>query len=376
MNGDILTSGPEHRARRWPAATLAVTMIATLGWVASDGPAAPSTVPAAKPVDATDRFLLGVSFADARRGYALGARCPGGMTGLCTYQVRVTSDGGRSWLERPSPLTPTPAADGVSAELEAVGPTSVVVTGHSRWFSTDAGRTWRNTPLTWGSPVAEVPSGATIAGSCPYEGPCREPLVTIDPATGQHRPLANQPPIGAVHPHERAVRARDGSLWVSGAQGATRVVAVSRDQGRTWRTAPLSTPTTPYFGTSVVTHDGRTAYAFGRGQVSDPNVKNGLVEIWRTDDGGVRWRRLPPRAHPNSALGSALLPDGRLLVTTEEFGRSNHWLSVDGGQRFRRAEGPGLGWIDDVGGRYVAGSHEGTWYTSRDGIRWTPLISP
>jgi len=120
--------------------------------------------------------------------------------------------------------------------------------------------------------------------------------------------------------------------------------------------------------------DGVTAYAFVRGQVPAP-AKNGLIAVWRTTDGGAHWRPVDPRAHPNTALGVALLPDGRLLITTETFEGSNAWYSDDGARTFRRAAGPGplLAWIEEAGGRYTAGGVFGGYYTSTDGRSWTPV---
>jgi photosystem II stability/assembly factor-like uncharacterized protein len=158
-------------------------------------------------------------------------------------------------------------------------------------------------------------------------------------------------------------------------------VAVSRDRGRSWHTATLNVTSTSLFGASLVTHDGQTVYAFIRGEVSaNPQVKNGLVGIWRTTDGGARWQQVKPRfagAQPDSAMGVALLPDGRLLVTTEQLDTSNLWYSSDGGREFRQSSssGPALGWIEDVGGRYIAGSLFGGYSSSTNGISWTPIPS-
>ncbi len=192
---------------------------------------------------------------------------------------------------------------------------------------------------------------------------------------------------------ERAVVARDGSLWVTGVAPKTSkpTISVSKDRGRTWHAVALTPPATSLFGVSVVTHDGRTAYAFVRAQAPPgvPDVKNGLESVWRTTDGGAHWSRVAPRfagAQPRSLLGAAMLPDGRLLITTEAFDGPNLLHSDDGGRHFRppslgsgsarsgSAEPTsGLGWIEEVPGRYLAGGLHGGSFTSTDGLHWKPV---
>ncbi len=317
--------------------------------------------------------IIRVQFADASHAYALIGRCAGAAK--CWYELRASTDGGRTWRGRHVPLKPVAPPDGYSGELAVLGASSVLVTDRGqRLFSADTGRTWRDTPLDTGRTVPAAAPGALLVGACPYgyvsTNGCAKPLAALDARTGQQSALANQPPFRAALGADRAVAGSDGSLWIAGTTGNKLLVSVTRDRGRTWRTAPLAMPTTPLLGVSIVTHDGRTAYAFVRAQAPpDVQVKNGLASIWRTTDGGANWYRVPSR-QPESVLGVALLPDGRLLVTTE---MQDSQYSTDGGRTFQRGTATDLGWIEEVDGRYVAGGLFGGYLISRDGVSWTPL---
>jgi len=372
------------------ALVTAVGVVACVTWLVRNAPPeqpAPRPVPAPDPAHATtDGSTLAVRFADARHAFALTGACRRGPAVTCSYELRSSSDGGRTWQTRPAPLIPVAAEAGFSADLTTLGPRSVLIVDRGRrWFSTDAGRSWRAVRLSSGRTVPEVPPGATLVGSCPpgfaATAGCDRPVAALDPRTGQRSGLASQPRLLAASATDRATTARDGSLWISGIQAGKPAIAVTRDRGRSWRTVPLAAPTTPLIGVSVLTHDGRTVYAFVRARApAGVTVKNSLAAIWRATDGGASWHRVRPRfpgAQPDSALGLALLPGGRLLVTTEEFDRANLRYSDDGGRQFVRSPGPApsLGWIEEVDGRYTASGTHGDFFTSTDGIRWTPIPS-
>lgn len=400
---DVLDPGaPPARYRVVVALLAAATVAAGGAWLVhatSTASPDPTTTPAAPAAPATraqpplpppeppGTNTLTVRFTDSVHGYALVGRCGPSSTDRCAYLLRATVDGGQSWQTRRTPLLTVAANAVFSADLFAFGPQSLLVTDRGdRWFSADAGRSWRDAPPPAAAALASLPDGWALVGSCPYgfetTAGCGRPIRVLDPATGREHPLANQPRLLTAFGTE-AVTAHDGSLWVTGGEPGTGrpVVAVTRDRGRSWRSVQLTPPATPLLGVTVVTHDGRTAYAFVRAQApTGVPVKNGLGAVWRTTDGGARWQRVPPLfsgAQPRSLLGVALLPDGRLLATTEDVDRINVRYSTDGGHLFLRAQDPvpSLGWIDEVAGRYVAGGMYGGHFASRDGVHWTPILN-
>jgi photosystem II stability/assembly factor-like uncharacterized protein len=175
----------------------------------------------------------------------------------------------------------------------------------------------------------------------------------------------------------------DGSRWVTGeaSPGGPPAVAVTRDNGRTWKLSTLPPPRTKLTSVAVVTLDGTKAYAFVRGTApAGSTIKNWLDAIYMTRDGGATWTRVEAAARPDaqdaqptSVLGAALLLTGRLIVTTEEFGQSNVRYSDDSGQTFPRLNGgsfPELGTIENAGGLLVASGIFGGYALSPDGTHW------
>jgi photosystem II stability/assembly factor-like uncharacterized protein len=343
----------------------------------------PASGESSAPIASAQGNTLQVRYADADNGFALVGYCDPRSDRLCGYQLRVTADGGRSWQTRRVPLPAVPRDGGFSAELFVFGTRSLLVrSGGPQSFSPDGGLSWRAAPPSAGSALASVPAGWTTVSTCPDRtdalAPCYRPVAALDPTTGRRHVLVNQPRLAGGFINDRATTAHDGSIWVAGTEpgNARPAVAVSRDQGRSWRTVPLAAPNTPLFGVSLVTHDGRTAYAFVRAQGHPGDgVKNGLASVWRTNDGGRNWQRVGSAGQPRSLLGVALLPDDRLLITTEEFGGTNLRYSADGGRTFPvwPSAAPSLGWIEEVAGRYVAGGLYGGHLASTDGRRWTPI---
>jgi photosystem II stability/assembly factor-like uncharacterized protein len=324
--------------------------------------------------------VLAVRFVDRDRGYGLGAVCPQKEGGECRYTFRVTTDGGRGWYSLPVPLPPAIAPTDSPFVLSTVGALGIRVSGRGeRWFSADGGRTWTRPP-TGLAAVDAAPRDAMIEPGCRLAcGPFR----VTDPRTGARLPLAHQPGLAALNGPDQPPRPSDGSHWVTGqvSDGGPPAIAVSRDQGRNWRLAQLPAPATRLQSLAVVTRDGRNAYAVVRAEGrSGTNVESRLDAIYTSRDGGASWRRVEPAApnaqQPSTALGVALLPTGRLLLTTEEFGEPNVWRSDDGGRTFARlaARGsPQLSWLDETDGRLVARGMFSGYYTSTDGAHWTPI---
>lgn len=341
-------------------------------------PASPPTSVVPLNTDGTE--LLDVRFVDADHGFALGFQCATGpRPQKCEYFFRVTTDGGRTWASVDTPFTGQPNDETRSGSLSAA-PNTVLVTTDRSWVSSDRGQTWREAVQRVDPPIDVAPEGALIQPMCaPGDDECGTGQVAVvNPDTGAIAPLANQPnlnPLTGVNPLPVPT---DASLWVSGRVGENGppAVAVSHDRGRTWKTSPLPAPKTSLLGVTVLTTDGDIGYAFVRSQAPDNSgQRNGLDAFYRTDDGGDSWQRVDSQNQPDTLQGAILLPNGRLIVSTEQFQGDNLLTSFDNGRRFvRHSTGLGpVGWLAAYSGRYVAVGTYGGYFTSSDGLTWTQI---
>ena len=280
-------------------------------------------------------------------------RLPGALGG--------TDDRGRTW--RTGRL---PVPDDAMVDLRAVGPRTLVAWYVSRsapssryaaWIaSTDGGATWREVVVR---KVATLPAGWRVLERKP--GPSDEPLLAVDPATGDIGQLTTRSTLqqsGYV-----AGLPASAGLWVSGRTGSRTgdggritwtgsAVEVSRDGGRTWRRhvfdAPLTASDDDFGAAALASSDGRTLYAVGR-------VAGRLV-IYRSADGGLSWQRTPGTATVGErTIRAAVRPDGVLVVqaglTAAE--RPLMFASTDGGRTLRPTTlGPGAS-AEPVPGGYV-----------------------
>jgi hypothetical protein len=318
-----------------------------------------------------------VRFGDRLHGYALRSSCadPEARMG-CTDELLVTDDALR-WSARSLPPNdqPSPAARWT---LHAFGGQRILAeTPRSRWFSDDAGTSWRKVPVDPAQSVPAIPAGAVLQARCAVVvSYCHEPggLLVLLPDSGRSATLANQPPLTETRPG--AVPAADGAWWVSGRDPATGqwAVSVSRDDGRTWSTGLLPTFTgTPYGAPSITTGPG-TAYATVSGERR--NVMNGLLAIFRSTDGGRTWQQTWQAMRgrePRSISGVAVAgTDGTLGVITES---GVLYSSSDGGATF--TSGPAAkAFVEWSRGGYFARhtypSNLFLW--SPNGVSWTEFV--
>jgi BNR/Asp-box repeat len=292
---------------------------------------------------------------------------PAGTDGPCRIRYLLSTDGGRTWTERPRP-------GGIDG-LALVRP-GVLVAGVNRSdgsdapdrYSVDGGQTWR--AIAKGDEtVAAVPAGGWLmtynpTGSYDDAGP----LYGVDPRTGRAARLANQPPFpirGGVAPYS------PGGIIV--ATGGT-AFAVSTDGGRTWSTHPLpdaGRETPPY----PLTVDGVHLYAFSA------NSDNAGARYLVSDDGGVTWS--PQRSLPGTMFsGAYVVKDGSFVVAVKDGTRTAFWVTRDNGAHFEPVAGMrGLpsAFAGIVSGRpdgsYLARSlaPSNSFYRSTDGWTWTKV---
>jgi hypothetical protein len=331
------------------------------------------------------------AFADKHSGFAVMGECTGEETEVgtdddqvCRQHVAVLEDG--KWRLGKSPLPDLSGGDGFTADIFALGPGRASITaGTGRnpdrtWFTDDGARTWKSGTTTVSGTVRAVPKSAPLTWDClkveKEEGECgRSRLVVTMPDSGQRKALAAQPPLaGGVLP---AGSSNSGALWASGLDARTgkSALAVSHDQGRTWRAGKLPgrKATTPSWGLRVI--EGRDAlYAAEPGQLpEEEQVKNGLRALYRSTDDGRSWARIwtyRPGHEPLSILGDPVAAtDGSLTIHGE--GERGVYRSTDGGRSFRRTTDAGpleapfrtpIGYLGSVG--------QGSYAFSADGIHW------
>ncbi|WP_328766954.1 WD40/YVTN/BNR-like repeat-containing protein [Streptomyces sp. NBC_00286] len=199
-------------------------------------------------------------------------------------------------------------------------------------------------------------------------------VLTILPTTGEFRALATQPPLKP--PVVPAGQAED-LVFASGrdSHSGRAALAVSDDGGRSWR---LSRPTET--GESAwalhVTGTGNVLYAAEPGELPDEeDVKNGLLALHRSTDGGGTWERVWEHrkgVDPRSLLGSPIAAaDGSLTIHSED----GVWRSTDGGRSFARHRNSGgmSGSVTTTALGYLWGDSfgAGSWRISTDGVHWT-----
>jgi hypothetical protein len=244
------------------------------------------------------------------------------------------------------------------------------------WFTADAGRTWqRGTTRPTGS-TATVPEGAPLVTEClelsSDDNECvRSRLLVVLPATGEHRVLSARPQLrGTLSP---AGDLAENALFVAGDDPETGLpaLAVSGDRGRTWRPTHMTGAADSW--PPFVVAGPSALYAVQSGQLpSHEGVKNGLVTIHRSGDGGNTWTRVwsyREGVQPLSVLGVVAADDHSLTV----YGEKGVWRSTDGARTFEGTPGAGpagsvrrtpIGWLwtDSYGN----GAHR----ISADGVHW------
>lgn len=405
-----------HRARRLKArrraagaAAAAVLAAAAVTGVAVVRPAGDTSW---DPSAAGGRVLT-ADAADAEHVYAITTDCD-----ECARVLVASDDGGRTWEERTvlheatgtawvtalgpdivlltwsdsrtdwnsnnpvdpsgSPLPYTPPPTGVPS------PTLVPGGITQRAVSVDGGRTLRDLELSE-APVAAVARGTRLVDCLTLwlrPGQCS--VYTVDPESGRFARLANQPPLDArsqpEFPYPIDLPVSTG-LWVSGSDPETGrpAIAVSRDQGRTWRKAvfedetaePASAQVLGMFpGPAVATIDGRLIYVVFAG----PEI--GRIAVYRSSDGGESFERTRGEFPPDGVLlhtsgmvtadGTHVLPGGS--------GSGFRYLGSHDGDRYTpivlsglpaRGRAPRA-----ITGRFFLYQGDGELYTSTDGRQW------
>ncbi len=341
-------------------------------------PATASELAAPTPAAKWFRSIASATMADPRHGFALIQTCNADGS-ICRNAISVTQDG-THWLGRAAPASNSSqdsVAGGVAAPtVTALGPRTVFYQAspagaRSGFVSFDAGATWRTVPPGVNGTVGRIPTGGVLEGMCPTGGsdPCLTVALTVRlPGTGALAKLAQQPDIAVESAN--AAPLPDGSWWVTGSRGGKPAVAVSRDDGRTWTSTLLPAVAGQYLFTSSVTGDGQRLWALVIGQL--PEVKNGLLGVYGSTDGGRTWRVVRTAKaglQPRSALGVAIA-SGNSLTICDENSAQRGWVSADGGVTFAETVCPANGFPVWSASGYLS-SDGMSISVSADGSRWT-----
>lgn len=390
--------------RRWRVAVLTMALVALAGCSTGDGAERTASSPKATSASAlripSGPELPGVGhfpgFAADGSGFALLAECPGEAEGGagsraaqgCAQHVAVLDKGASAWRLAASPLPKTLPPDGITADLIVLGPGRALITeGHAlqadrTWYTRDRGRTWRAGTTRPSGTTTSVPDGGRLVADCvrpddENNGCARSRLAVIMPDTGRYLVLAQQPPLGGqLVPGSElpgGVLTAAGRLGDSPGTGALGL-ALSKDRGRTWTVADL--PGTGAKGwTFEVSSAKGVLYAAQRGGLpAGIPVKNGLLTLHSSKDGGRTWTRtwrFRPGVELRSILGVPVAAaDGSLSISSED----GSWRSTDGGRTFARTSTGGrpTGWIWHTPIGYLVGNSTDAvaYRTSADGISW------
>ncbi|MBP2477918.1 photosystem II stability/assembly factor-like uncharacterized protein [Crossiella equi] len=319
-------------------------------------------LPTAPTEDRRPTTLIALDFADARHAFAVRRECRTGPNGVCQAVLLATDDGFRTTTEHALPEGVGGYAGGLTS-FDVLGPGRLRIGSGTDYHSADGGLSW--TKVTGrAEPVAVIPPGARLRQEC---GPGGCAVRVVLPDSGRTAALRTPPPLEAPEPG--AVPARDGRWWVVGRRGERPAVASSPDGAR-WEVREL--PPAPYrnWWTASVGGFGARVYAWLTGP--GPQDRGTLVTLYRSDDRGQTWTRVPHRAELSISLAPVVGVDGELRVTGPG-GRT--LLGRDGGREFTPAPEPQAlpdGAVAWTRGGYVAHTaydHLVSW----DGLSWTEL---
>lgn len=265
--------------------------------------------------------LSELRFVDARHGWALFDTCDPDDSDRtdCRLDLARTVDGGVTWERTPLPGTankPRPAGRYYLLPVDGRNLTVGVPDGYL--VTTDGGASFSEHPREAPPEVTKL-SVATRRGyllQCPGSGK----LIEIDCAEWElgrvgAATVPNQPPVTlSREAYKDLVDGGDDRIWVTIRNGGRLTVAVSDDDGATWRKLPAVAGAARL----LVSPDGRDVWLIN---MSHDNFDiSSTNRVWRLV--GDRWReltQLPPDTNSVAAV------NGGLLVVTNPWGNVGYW---------------------------------------------------
>lgn len=320
---DVLSS-PGVSSNPAPPVTAGSTLDTPLGTPSSGQPV--SGTSAQDPIRAV-AAVVSLSLSDPGHGFAVSQQCDDATvrSGRCRYGLwRFDATAAQPWTAVMSPVPDGTTDNGWSGDVLAFSADRVLihsVTGDRQqpsWFSADGGRTWTNAVKR--GPLAGIPAGGRPAVGCialAADLGCDRTGILIDLPDGSWAMLAAPP---GVTP-SAVLLAPDGRWWLVGTRGDAIVAGPTPDSGRTWLlTTVATTPGRSIFGYQLVFAGPSVVWLEVIGQHPDGDVKNGLLAIRRSIDGGRSWGQVWTAAtgtEPRTQIGAAIGGVASLQLCTE-----------------------------------------------------------
>jgi hypothetical protein len=235
----------------------------------------------------------------------------------CRVVLVASGNDGRTWRELPMPGGRTTEQVALSWRLEVSGPEDQLsIEDPAAGVVRFGVGSFVTRKLVAGPAVARVPANREALTRLCARPRCPRPTVEfLDPRTGVRSPLAVQPPFPP-----RLVAVEGAQLWAAGVDPRTRAwaVAVSTDDGGTWRSSPLPTvPTDPAYAARLVpAPEQQQAYLLLEQPGDPPRTVYG---VWLV---------------PDPATGAAprlVRPEHRLLQLADALGLRDGRLALAGG---------------------------------------------
>ncbi|MFB9854077.1 hypothetical protein ACFFMR_27245 [Micromonospora andamanensis] len=265
--------------------------------------------------------LAELRFVDARHGWALFDTCDPDDSDRtdCRLDLARTVDGGVTWQRTPLPGTankPRPAGRYYLLPVDGRNLTVGVPDGYL--VTTDGGASFSEHPREAPPEVTKL-SVATRRGyllQCPGSGK----LIEIDCAEWElgrigAATVPTQPPVTLSDEADKdLIDGGDGRIWVTIRNGGRLTVAVSDDDGATWRKLPAVAGAARL----LVSPDGRDVWLIN---MSHDNFDiSSTNRVWRLV--GDRWQELTQLPPDTNSVGAV---NGGLLVVTNPWGNVGYW---------------------------------------------------
>lgn len=322
--------------------------------------------------------LIDITFADTAHGWAIGSICS--QPDNCPLQLRITTDGGRTWFAGNPPAVQALGVD-PGWQLRFVSAQVGYLYGPSLYRTGDGGQTWTNAGLAHStlSLTASGNSAWAIEADC-SQGQClRMTLYTSQDQGASWSRSSAQPAM--VGQQAQVLRVGDSLGWVlsfstiavpSGSLDSA--LAVTRDGGRSWqRLVRPCAPQTSIQDTAAALPDGSLWIVCGGDHAMGQERKQVIV----SHDGGAHWS-FPPDAPLPGFVGELALsgPSHAWMTGT----RSPLYESTNGGASWTTADsrgvpvdlsGPGITHVVFIDAQHGwAATDNEVFWTSDGGAHW------
>jgi photosystem II stability/assembly factor-like uncharacterized protein len=278
----------------------------------------------ATPAQPAQAYVLAAQLLDTAHAAALIKDCD--ASGSCDFRVDTSSDGGETWQRGGSlPVTVKSGSDNPVDGLAVVDSRTLYAYGASLWRSTDAGSSWQRVADAPAIAAVSAAAGSVWAGlACVDLAHCSSSLDVVSPAG--LTPLPEQPP-GEVRD---LVRAGDHAYVLAQVSDAHSSLAVSTNDGKTWRQHPLPAQACGFaLGRPLAPAPDGTLYLVCSGGAA---AGSELKRLYRSTDQGGSWLDLGALESYGYA-DSIDAPDPTLLW---RYGaRAPVYVSTDAGHSWR-----------------------------------------